>query len=44
MKLILAILCLALTQCTVCIKNRVFPSLEWYWSDAAKIERSYDKP
>lgn len=39
----LTITLLLLTGCTIVSQNKAFPSLHWYWSKDAKLERYYRK-
>lgn len=38
---IIGLACTLASGCSVVIQNRVFPKLDWYWSDDAKAERKY---
>ena len=38
--ILIVISCIALCSCTVVTYNRSFPSLSWYWSNAAKEQRA----
>lgn len=45
MKILLLLLALSLTGCTVVSNDRVFPKLTWYWSAEAKQQRNeHQKP
>lgn len=40
-RLLYILLLVPLVGCTVVSQNKAFPSLHWYWSKDAKLERYY---